>query len=102
MIVEHAELGIVPGREEEFEEAFARGHRVIAQATGYRWARLVRQVENPGTYLLLVGWDSLEAHTIGFRDSPLFQEWRATVGEFFATAPAVTHYEASADLDHLG
>jgi heme-degrading monooxygenase HmoA len=101
MVVEHAEIGIVPGREKEFEEAFTRGHRAIAQAPGYRWARLIRQIENPGTYLLLVGWESLESHTVDFRNSPLFQEWRATVGEFFAAAPVVTHYEAEPDLDHL-
>jgi heme-degrading monooxygenase HmoA len=92
MVIEHAELAIVPGREADFEAAFTRGHQVIAQASGYRWARLVRQIENPGTYLLLVGWDSLEAHMVDFRGSGLFQLWRAAVGEFFAAPPAVTHY----------
>jgi heme-degrading monooxygenase HmoA len=93
MVTEHAELVIVPGREAEFEKAFERGHEVISQAPGYRWARLVRQIENPGTYLLLVGWESLEAHTVDFRGSDLFQQWRAAVGEFFAAPPAVTHYQ---------
>jgi heme-degrading monooxygenase HmoA len=97
LVIEHAELAIAPGREADFEAAFTRGHQAIAQAPGYRWARLVRQVENPGSYLLLVGWDSLEAHTVGFRGSELFQQWRAAVGEFFAVPPAVTHYAGDVD-----
>ena len=101
MVIEHAELAIVPGREAEFEAAFPRGHQFIAQAAGYRWARLVRQIENPGTYLLLVGWDSLEAHTVDFRGSSLFQQWRAAVGEFFAAPPALTHYAGEVDPEQI-
>jgi heme-degrading monooxygenase HmoA len=61
MVIEHAEITVTPGQEAAFEEAFiTRGHQAIAQAPGYHWARLVRQVENPGTYLLLVGWETIE------------------------------------------
>src|SRR5438270_13752527 len=70
-VVEHAELTIAPGREAEFEQAFSRGEQAIAKSPGYRWSRLIRQVENPGTYLLLVGWQSLEAHMVEFRGSEL-------------------------------
>jgi heme-degrading monooxygenase HmoA len=55
VIIEHAEITVLPGRETDFEAAFGRGREVLAQASGYRWAHLVRQIENPGTYLLLVG-----------------------------------------------
>jgi len=92
MVIEHAELSITPGREAEFEEAFVRGHEVIAQSPGYRWGRLLRKVEHGGDYLLLVGWDSLEAHTVEFRGSELFPRWRAAVGEFFAAPPVITHF----------
>jgi Uncharacterized enzyme involved in biosynthesis of extracellular polysaccharides len=92
MVIEHAELSIIPGQEAEFEAAFERGHKAIAQSPGYQWARLIRQIENPGTYLLLVGWESLEAHTVVFRGSDLFQQWRAAVGPYFASPPNVTHY----------
>jgi heme-degrading monooxygenase HmoA len=93
-VVEHAELTITSGREAEFEQAFPRGEQAIAKSPGYRWSRLIRQVENPSSYLLLVGWQSLEAHTVEFRGSELFPQWRGAVGEFFAAAPVVTHFDA--------
>lgn len=93
-VVEHAELTVIPGREAEFELAFPRGEQALAKSRGYRWSRLIRQVENPSTYLLLVGWESFEAHMTEFRSSELFQQWRSAVGEFFAAPPAVTHFGA--------
>ncbi len=93
-VVEHAEIRVLPGRERDFEAAFATGHTAIAQAEGYRWARLLRQAEAPSTYLLLVGWDSLEAHTVTFRESELFSSWRSAVGPFFDGPPSVVHYRA--------
>lgn len=96
-VVEHAELTITPGREAEFETAFKRGEEAIAKSPGYRWSRLLRQVEDPGCYLLLVGWETLEAHTVEFRGSALFPQWRAAVGGFFAAPPRVTHF-AGMDL----
>ena len=93
-VVEHAQLTITPGREAEFEQAFHRGEQAIAKSPGYRWSRLIRQVEDPGVYLLLVGWQSLEAHTVEFRGSGLFPQWRGAVGEFFAAPPVVTHFDA--------
>ena len=93
-VVEHAELTITPGREAEFEQAFPRGERALADSRGYRWSRLIRQVENPSTYLLLVGWASVEAHMTEFRSSELFQQWRGAVGEYFAAPPVVTHFGA--------
>lgn len=92
MVIEHAELSIIPGREAEFEAAFEQGHKAIAQSPGYLWARLIRQIENPSSYLLLVGWESLEAHMETFRGCDLFRQWRAAVGPFFAAPPNVTHY----------
>lgn len=101
-VVEHADLRIEAGREAEFEAAFAQGHAAIAQADGYQWARLIRQAEDTSCYLLLVGWDSLEAHTVAFRGSELFTQWRGAVGSFFAAPPVVTHYRADVvGGDHL-
>ena len=79
-VVEHAEIRVLAGREQEFEQAFVRGHAVIREAAGYRWARLLRQAEDASTYLLLVGWDTLEAHTVDFRESERFTQWRGIVG----------------------
>ena len=95
-VVEHAEIRVPAGREEEFEQAFVRAHAVIREAAGYRWARLLRQAEDASTYLLLVGWDTLEAHTVDFRGSERFTQWRAVVGEFFDGPPTVVHYGAEA------
>ncbi|MFJ9562276.1 antibiotic biosynthesis monooxygenase family protein [Streptomyces fuscichromogenes] len=92
MVVEHAELAVEEGREAEFEEVFAKARAVLADADGFRWAELLRCVERPGTFLLLVGWESVEAHTVGFRESERFARWRALVGPFFAAPPAVEHY----------
>ena len=99
MIIEHAEFTIAPENAAAFEEAFARGHQHIAKSPGYLWGRLVRQVENPGTYLLLVGWETLESHMAGFRESDLFPLWRAEVGPFFAAPPTVTHFEGDLIVD---
>ncbi len=102
MVVEHAQLSIIAGREAEFEAAFVIGEQALARSPGYRWSRLLRQVEDPGTYLLLVGWSSLEAHTVQFRGSELFGQWRAVVGEYFAAPPHVTHFDGDLLPDRLG
>jgi heme-degrading monooxygenase HmoA len=98
MIVEHAEFTIRPDQAAEFEAAVERGRAALGAAPGFRWARLIRQVENPSVYLLLVGWEKLEDHTVGFRESELFGQWRAQVGPFFATTPVVVHYEGEPSI----
>lgn len=92
MIFEHAILMVEPGREQEFEAAFAAAPDVFAQAEGCHGAELRRCVETPSRYVLIVGWDTVEAHTEGFRGSPLFTAWREIVGGFFASPPEVEHY----------
>lgn len=92
MVVEHARLTVEAGREEEFQEVFGKARQVLAEADGFRWAELLRCEERPRVYLLLVGWESVEAHTVGFRESGRFQRWRALVGPFFAAPPDVEHY----------
>ena len=92
MVVEHAELTVEAGREAEFQEVFGKAREVLAEADGFRWAELLRCEERPRTYLLLVGWESVEAHTVGFGESGRFSRWRALVGPFFAEPPAVEHY----------
>ncbi|MFE2431148.1 antibiotic biosynthesis monooxygenase family protein [Streptomyces sp. NPDC059373] len=94
MIVEHAELAVQAGREEEFEAAYQEARKVISQAEGFHWVELLRGVERPGVYLLLVGWDSVEAHNVGFRESERFLRWRELIGPFFASPPDVEHFDA--------
>jgi heme-degrading monooxygenase HmoA len=81
------------GEEAAFEDAMHRAAPVIADAAGYTVHTLERCVETQGCYLLLVRWETLAAHTVGFRGSPAFAEWRAIISPYFASAPLVEHYE---------
>lgn len=96
MILELADIRIHPGQQAAFEEAVARGLDTVArQAKGFKGAKVNRGIENPERYVLQIFWDTLEDHTVGFRQSPLFAQWRAIVGPFFAAPPAVEHFELS-------
>ena len=66
---------------------------VISTAKGFQGYKVKRSIESPGRYLLMIYWDTLEDHTVGFRGSPAFAEWRAIVGPFFAQPPVVEHLE---------
>jgi len=92
MVLERASLRITPGREDEFETAFAQARLVIAAAKGFVSATLSKGVESPSTFLLLVEWETLEDHTEGFRGSPAFDEWRGLIGHLFDGAPDVEHF----------
>ncbi|MGZ5274932.1 MAG: antibiotic biosynthesis monooxygenase family protein [Caldimonas sp.] len=93
MILEVADIRIPPGRNAEFDAAIARGlATVIARAEGYRSHRVVKGIESPERYLLMIWWETLEDHTVEFRGGPLFAEWRAIVGPFFAVPPSVEHF----------
>ena len=93
MILEVADIRIQPGRQAEFDVAIAHGvSTVIARAKGFVRARVQRSVETPERYLLMIEWATLENHTVDFRESAAFAEWRAIVGPFFAQAPTVEHF----------
>jgi heme-degrading monooxygenase HmoA len=93
MILEHALIDIRPGSHDEFEVAAAEARKVISVAPGFCSFALHRGIESPNRYLLLVGWDTLEAHTEGFRGSPAFAEWRSHIGPFFDSPPEVDHFD---------
>ena len=93
MILEIADFRITPGQQAAFEEAIQRALTTIAsQAKGYRGWKVNHSVESPERYLLMIFWDSLEDHMVGFRQGPLFPQWRAIVGPFFAQPPQVEHF----------
>ncbi|HEX3660192.1 MAG TPA: antibiotic biosynthesis monooxygenase [Acidobacteriaceae bacterium] len=93
MILEIAMLKVNAGQEPAFEAAMTKAAPVIAGSPGYRAHQLQRCVETPGRYMLLVQWETIEAHTVGFRQSPAFGEWRQIIGSYFAEPPVVEHYE---------
>ena len=91
MITEIAHLTIKPGSEQAFESAVGEARAVFAKATGFRGFELHRSIEKPQLYRLLVKWETLENHTVDFREGPNFTEWRALVGPHFANPPEVEH-----------
>lgn len=91
-VLEQAVLPVLPGREEEFEAAFATARPLIAETPGFRSLRLSRGIETPNEYLLLVEWDTLEAHETGFRGTQRYEEWRALLHHFYEPFPAVVHF----------
>ena len=94
MILEHAYIRIDPLKSSAFEEAILRGvTTVVAHAKGFKGYKVNRSIETPGRYLLMIYWDTLEDHTVGFRGSDLFPQWRAIVGPFFAQPPVVEHLQ---------
>lgn len=92
MILEVAMLQIRPGQAAQFEQAFARAQVIIAAMPGYLAHQLQRCLEEPDKYLLLVNWQQLEDHTIGFRQSPQYQQWRQLLHHFYDPFPTVEHF----------
>ncbi len=94
MILEHADIRIDPQQAAAFEEAIERGVcTVVSKSKGFQGFKVNRSIETQGRYILTICWDTLEDHTVGFRESSAFADWRAIVGPFFAQAPVVEHME---------
>ncbi len=92
MILEVSILDIKPGLTAEFENAFKKALTIIATMPGYISLELQRCIETANRYILLVHWQKLEDHTIGFRQSPQYQEWRSLLHHFYEPFPEVEHY----------
>lgn len=93
MILEVADIHIAPGKQAEFDEAIERAITTILRlAKGFRSIEVRRGLESPERYLLLILWDTLEDHTVGFRQSDLFAAWRAIIGPFFVEPARVEHF----------
>ena len=93
MILELADIRIQPGKQAEFEAAVERGaSQVIAKSKGFLGYKINKGIESPERYVLTIFWETLENHTVDFRQSPAFQEWRTIVGPYFAAPPMVEHF----------
>jgi len=93
MILEVADIRIAAGQQAAFDEAIQRGiATVVSKAKGFRGFKVNKGIESPERYVLMIFWDTLEDHTVGFRQGPLFAQWRAIVGPFFAQPPQVEHF----------
>jgi heme-degrading monooxygenase HmoA len=92
MVLELATIDIVEDKNADFEKALERAKQVIAQSKGFIQITSKKCLEISTRYVLFIEWETLEDHTIGFRESDLFVQWRALIGPFFAQAPLVQHY----------
>ena len=98
MILEIADIRIAPGKQAEFDAAIQHGvETVVSKAKGFRGFKVNKGVESPERYILMICWDTLENHTVDFREGPLFAKWRAIVGPFFAAPPSVEHFTLIAE-----
>ena len=93
MILEVAILSVKESQSSDFERAFGQAQRIISAMPGYLSHQLQRCIERPNRYILLVNWKRLEDHTVGFRQSEPYEEWRALLHHFYDPFPEVEHYE---------
>ncbi len=93
MILEVAILNVRAGESADFEQAFSEAQAIIASMPGYISHQLLRSLEMPNQYLLLVHWQTLQDHTEGFRQSAQYQDWKRLLHHFYEPFPTVEHYE---------
>ena len=93
MITEIAQIDVKPGMEQDFEAGVAKAAPVFKRAKGCHGLTLEKSIEKPSRYRLFVQWETVENHTVDFRGSADFQEWRKLVGHCFASPPEVEHVQ---------
>jgi heme-degrading monooxygenase HmoA len=92
MVLEVADIDVRPGTEEDFAAAYRRAREILTGTPGCRSVRMTQGIERPSRFVLLVEWDSVEAHQSNFRETERFERWRAEIGPFFAQPPRVEHF----------
>jgi len=92
VILEIALLDIFSGQEEEFEIAFGQAQGIIQSMRGYLSHELQRCIETKSRYVLLVKWETLEDHTVGFRGAEQYHEWKGLLHHFYNPFPTVEHF----------
>lgn len=93
MILEVAILNVKSGQEKQFEIDFATAGQFISSIKGYKKHSLRKCLEQTNKYILLVDWENLEDHTIGFRQSAEYLEWKKILHHYYDPFPTVEHYE---------
>ena len=92
MILEVANIDVQPGQEAAFAGAYRQVRDIVVSTPGCRSVRMTCGIESPSRFVLLVEWDSVEAHERNFRGTDRFTTWRAAIGPFFANPPLVEHF----------
>jgi len=95
MVFEMAQIDVKPGMESAFEKAVAQAAPLFQRARGCQGLKLLKTIEEPSHYILMVTWATIDDHMVHFRESKDFEEWRRLVGGFFAGAPQVKHVEVA-------
>ena len=93
MILEVAVLDVITAQTKAFESAFAQAQQIIRSMPGYISHELQRCLEKENRYILLVHWQALTDHTVGFRQSPQYHEWKKLLHHFYDPFPTVEHYQ---------
>ncbi|MGC6432205.1 MAG: antibiotic biosynthesis monooxygenase family protein [Jejuia sp.] len=93
MILEVAILNIKGGLSDAFETNFKKAESIIASMKGYISHQLKKCIEQDDKYILLVNWETIEDHKIGFRQSEKYQEWKVLLHHFYEPFPVVEHYK---------
>lgn len=94
MILEVATLQVIAGKEKAFEQDFAIAGQYISSIKGYIKHSLQKCIEQSNKYILLVEWETIEDHTIGFRQSAVYLEWKNLLHHYYDPFPTVEHYES--------
>lgn len=92
MVLEVALINVLPGSEDDFVAAYGKARETLTTTPGCRGVRMTRGIESPSRFVLLVEWDSVEAHEVNFRATERFTTWRGLIGPFFAQPPLVEHF----------
>jgi heme-degrading monooxygenase HmoA len=92
MVLEVALINVLPGREDEFTAAYGKAREVVAGTPGCRSVRMTHGIESPSRFVLLIEWDSVDAHLDNFRATDRFTTWRGLIGPYFDGAPNVEHF----------
>jgi heme-degrading monooxygenase HmoA len=100
MILEVAILNVIKGNQKQFERDFKTAEPYISSVKGYVRHSLRKCIEQDNKYILLVGWKTLEDHTIGFRQSEQYLEWKRLLHHYYDPFPTVEHFETIAELSH--
>jgi heme-degrading monooxygenase HmoA len=95
MVLEVALIDVTPGSEDAFEKGYRDVKNALTRSPGLLSIRMTHGVETPTRFVLLVEWESVDAHQ-AFRNSDRFAIWRGGIGPYFAQAPHVEHF---ADID---
>jgi heme-degrading monooxygenase HmoA len=94
MILEVAILNVRPNQGPDFEKAFRTAEPIVSSSRGYQHHELRRSLETPTRYLLLVWWQDVESHRVGFRGSTQYERWKELLHHFYEPFPEVAYYEA--------